>query len=366
MKFTTLAVLLSASLLHAQPPASAPEPSLRTQSTLVLVPALVRNAAGTPVYTLKASDFRLTDDGVEQALTLDDNAGGEPLALVIAVETGGAGSRKLDVYRGLGGLLSALVGAVTHQVAVVAFDSQPQTLLPLTPSIDAAANVLGDLQPGDHGAAILDALSYSVYLLRRAPPGYRRAILLLSETIDHGSRTRLKETLRSVSDTNTSIYALSFSSVKSFAGYQAGEILHDDKPGPAHGCFAKDPNAEADEVSTNRWMQIFACLGLLAPPLRAARLAVLSTAYGLERSTSETVARLTGGEYFAFKDTRSFMRGLYTLSNHLPNRYMLSFRPASPHLGFHSVQLRLIDYPSLRVSSRTGYWVDEETEFSSP
>lgn len=365
MKLSITLVLLCSSLALAQTEPSTQNPSLRAESTVVLVPALVRDAAGKPVYTLKASDFRLTDDGVEQQLALDENAGGEPLALVIAVETGGAGARKLDAYRNLGVALGAAIGAVPHQVAVVEFDSSPEVVAPFTPDVDAIAGALGDLRPGDHGAAILDALAYSVHLLRSAPQGYRRAILLFSETVDHGSRTRLKDALQSIGDTNTAIYTFSFSSVKSYAGYQAGEILHDDHPGPAHGCFAKDPNAEADEVSTNRWMQAFDCLGLLAPPLRAGKLAVLSTAYGLERNTAETVAQSTGGEYFAFKDGRSLTRDLLALSNHLPNHYALSFRPVSPHPGFHAVELRLRDYPALRVSARSGYWVDEETTMTS-
>lgn len=362
MKYSSsILFLLCCSMALAQPSTSTAKPALRTESTVVIVPALVRDAQGKPVYTLRASDFRVTDDGVEQTLTLDENTGGEPLALIIAVETGGAGARKLDAYRNLGGVLSAFVGGVPHRIAVVGFDSKPDLLMPFNPSTDAAAGALNDLEPGDKGAAILDALAYSVYQLRSAPAGYRRAILLISETIDHGSQTRLEEALRSIGDTNTAIFAAAFSSVKSYAGYQAAEMMHDGVPGPRHGCFAKDPNAEADEVSSNRWMQTFDCLGLLAPPLRAAKLGVLSAAYGLERNTAETVAEMTGGEYFKFENSRSLTRDLIALSNHMPNRYVLSFHPQSPHAGFHAVELRLKDYPKLHVSARNGYWVDEES-----
>jgi VWFA-related protein len=361
MKLAAAMPLLCWSLAPAQTANSAQRPEVRTQSTVVLVPALVRDGAGNPVFTLKASDFRLTDDGVQQQLKLDESAGGEPLALVIAVETGGAGGRKLDAYRDLGGVLATLVGGSRAEIAVVSFDSSPSVALPFTEDVDAAVGTLRRLDPGDRQAAILDALSFSVDLLRSAPVGYRRAVLLLSETVDHGSRSRLADVLRSVSDTNTAIYAAAFSSVKSYSQYDAREIMNDPHPGPAHGCFAKDPNAEADEVSTNRWMQSFDCLGLLAPPLRAAKIAVLSTAYGMERNTAETVAELTGGEYFRFNDGRSLTRDLITLSNHMPNRYVLSFQAQSPRSGFHSIELQLKDYPSLRVSARRGYWVDDET-----
>jgi hypothetical protein len=72
------------------------------------------------------------------------------------------------------------------------------------------------------------------------------------------------------------------------------------------------------------------------------------------------VAQLTGGEFFHFEDSRSLVRGLLTISNHVPNRYVLSFHPQSPHPGFHSVELRLKDYPGLRVTARSGYWADSD------
>ena len=53
----------------------------------------------------------------------------------------------------------------------------------------------------------------------------RRAILLLSETIDHGSRVKMDEVLRAISDTNTAIYSLGFSSPKSDARHYASEEL---------------------------------------------------------------------------------------------------------------------------------------------
>jgi hypothetical protein len=68
---------------------------------------------------------------------------------------------------------------------------------------------------GDNGAAILDALGYSVDLLRGQPQKYRRAILMISETLDRGSHLTLEHALRAVTDTNTVIYTIAFSTGKS-------------------------------------------------------------------------------------------------------------------------------------------------------
>jgi hypothetical protein len=120
--------------------------------------------------------------------------------------------------------------------------------------------------------------------------------------------------------------------------------------------MGKDPDPDATQ---NKAAQAFDCLGLLAPPLALAKLAGIAAANGLERNVPETVAQLTGGEFFHFEDARGLVRALVTISNHVPNRYMLSFQPQSPHPGFHSVELRLRDYPGLRVTARNSYWADE-------
>ena len=50
-------------------------PTLTSRSTLVRVPALVRDKDNQLVYTLAADDFVLTDDGVPQKLLLEEEAG---------------------------------------------------------------------------------------------------------------------------------------------------------------------------------------------------------------------------------------------------------------------------------------------------
>jgi len=94
-----LFVMLRTAVLAAQRAAT---PTLRAQSTLVLVPTLVASKGGELVYTLTADDFRLTDNTIEQKLTLEEDQGAQPLALVVVVEVGGAGARELPIFRKLG------------------------------------------------------------------------------------------------------------------------------------------------------------------------------------------------------------------------------------------------------------------------
>ena len=369
MKFHLLVFLafevLCGACTHSQN-VSDSTPVLRRGATLVLVPTLIKTSKGEPVFGLTANDFILTDDGIEQKISLEENTDSQPLALVIVVQTGGAGGRRLDSYRRLGPLLDSMVGAVPHRVAVVGFDSEPHIEAEFTPDLNKVEEVMENLRPGSGGAAILDSLGFAVDLLRKQPASYRRAILSVSETLDHGSQGKLEDALRAIDDTNTTIYSLGFSTTKADMKHDADEFNSDLTPAPEHGCLAKDqsngsathPVQVPDGKGNNRVMQTFDCLTLLAPPLLAAKMATMAALDGIHRNVPETVARLTGGEYFKFENTRSLERGLITLSNQIPNSYVLSFSPQADGPGLHAIDVRLKDRTGLHVDARKSYWAD--------
>jgi VWFA-related protein len=369
IKFRLLVLLafeiLCGAWTHAQD-VSDSTPVLRRDANLVLVPTLIKSSSGEPVFGLTANDFILTDDGIEQKISLAENTDSQPLALVIVVQTGGAGGRRLDSYRSLGPLLDSMVGAVPHHVAVVGFDSEPHIETEFTADLNHVAGVMADLQPGDGGAAILDSLAFAVDLLRKQPTSYRRAILSISETLDHGSKGKLEDALRAIGDTNTTIYSLGFSTTKADMKHDSDEFNSDLTPAPTHGCLAKDqsngsdthPVQVPDGKGNNRAMQTFDCLSLLAPPLLAAKMAAMAVLDGMHRNVPESVARLTGGEYFKFENTRSLERGLITLSNQIPNSYILSFSPQADSPGLHAIDVRLKKRTGLHVDARKGYWAD--------
>jgi hypothetical protein len=123
-------------------------------------------------------------------------------------------------------------------------------------------------------------------LLRKQPIQYRRAIFLIAESRDRGSHV---------------------------------------------GCMSRDPNDPQVNLNEKPIAQLWDCLSLLAPPLRLAKIAAIAATDGLEKNIPETTARLTGGEYFKLSNTKSFERDLASISNHIPNPYVLSFQPQSRH-----------------------------------
>jgi VWFA-related protein len=368
--FTLALLLSSAAAGNAQTPAqqTAPQPSdppqvkLTVRSNLVMVPVFVTGGDGNVIFGLNAEDFTLTDNGVPQSISIEDDTDAQPLALAIVVETGGAGARHLEDYRALDSIMDALIGNVEHSVSIIAFDSAPHTIQPFTPITDQASRQLANLKEGDGGAAILDAVAFAVDQLRTQPASYRRAILLLSETIDQGSETTLDDAVHLMSDTNTAIYSFAFSSTRSAVAHEASKF--DDKnPGPAHGCFSKKGADSEYEGHYSR--QVLDCISQLAPPLRLATMAFLAARSSLKVKTAESIAELAGGEFFPFKNEKDLKTALIALSNNVPNYYVLSFRPTTPTPGIHALQVR----PTRRLyamKARREYWIDDDAPKSDP
>jgi len=374
---------LAASFAHAQSTApgtqspsetNPPAASITVSSSLVVVPALVRTKSGELIYTLKADDFILTDNGVVQKLRLEQDTGSEPLAMVIIAQTGGDAAAHLDQYQHLGPMLDNMLGGGDHRVAVVGFDSTPILLHGFTSNLDFISHSLDILDPGDNQAAVLDAIVYAVNLLRQQPTTYRRAILLLSQTTDRGSHVSELDALRAISDTNTVMYSVGFHTTGTDEGKEAAKFgspyTPPLDPGPQHGCFSRDLGTDADgnkiKPTESAGSQDLNCVEELLPPLRLAHLAEIAARNALRKNISESVARLTGGEYFKFKNVKTLDHDLFTIANHIPNRYVLTFQPQSPTPGFHSIVLKLRDDSKLSVEAREGYWVNADSGSTAP
>ncbi len=335
--------------------------ALNVRSNLVLVPALVKTKAGEVVLSLTGDDFVLTDDGVAQPLQLETDTDSLPLALAIIVQNGGQGALHLQDYRRLGPVMDAVIGEVPHRIAVVSFDSKPELVREFTSNSDEAVEAIRTLKEGDTGAAILDALKFGIHLLQEQPPEYRHAVILFSETIDRSSEASVEDAVRAVNETNTSIYSFAFSSTKTAVKHEASKLAgagtYSDEAYPAGGCMSHDPNADPD-AHGKRSAQALDCASNLLPPLRLARMAFLAAKDGMKRNVPESVAQLTGGEYFGFKDGATLTKDLITISSDVPNYYVLSFRPQAPHEGLHSLEVKLKEKQGMRLTARKAYWVE--------
>jgi VWFA-related protein len=297
------------------------ETTLHTQSNVVLIPALVKSAQGEAVYGLGAKDFIVEDDGEAQAVHLDEVAEGQPVSMVIAIQRGRRANYEFPRMRGLSAMLDPLVAEGHGAVAIVEFDSQVQTAQDFTANSEKIAWTMKELEPGDGGAAILDAVDYSVKMLEQVPKERQRVLLLISETRDHGSEAKVEDVVAEVGQSSTAVYALAFSPSRS-------NIL--------------------DTMRGNNKNEMNPSPDLLAPLLMAAE--------AMKKNMPKTVASMTGGEYEMFATGKNFDLRMIDFSNHLHSRYLLSIEPRNPHAGLHQLRVRLRDAGDRTVLARGSYW----------
>ena len=300
-------------------------PNLRVQSNVVLLPALVKDAEGHVVYGLTQNDFVIEDDGVEQAVYLDESAESEPASVVVAVQTGRRAWREYSRMRGIGPMLTPVFDQLRSRVALVEFDSQVRLVENFSDDETSIYEDLKNLQPGDNGAAIRDAVDFSVRLLEKEPADRQRVLLLVSENRDHGSHvTRTDDVVAAIGNSNTVVYALAFSPSLS-------QVLDTER------------GVNRDEAYWD------------APPDIIGTLLMARNA--MKKNITRAIAEMTGGEYELFTTRKGFEVRLVDFNNHLHSRYMLSFAPQEPHPGLHQIQVRLKQsLPGTTVLSRTSYW----------
>jgi VWFA-related protein len=304
------------------------EPTFNAQANVVLVPTLVRDTDGKVVYGLQAKDFVIEDDGVEQAASLDAPAEAEPVSLVIALQCGRRGWREFARMRGLPAMLEPVLSQPDTQTALVFFDSKLNLAREFTSNSELIEGDLKKLEAGDNGAAILDAVAYSVKLLNQQPEGRQRLLLLISETRDHGSHfAKLEEVVKLIGVANVAVYALPFSPALS-------QVLDTER------------GSNRDEAYWNAPANVN---GVLLLALAA-----------MKRNVTEAIASQTGGEYELFASRKSFETKMNSFANHLHNRYLLSFEPKNPRPGLHQIRVRLKDpAEGQTVLFRSNYWAGE-------
>jgi VWFA-related protein len=335
---SSLLFLAGTTILNAQAPTE-PQPeteagtaTIQVRSQLVPVPTTVQTKQGEVIYDLKPSQFVIEDNGVPQRVHLDDaEESTRPLALVVAVQCSRSAIEEFNKLAGLPTMLDALVGAAPAEVAVIQFGTGEELMTGFTRNPQVRDAAITRLRPceDDGGANIFDAVDYANTLLEAHQaltkyPNARRAVLLISETRDHGSETKPDAVIAELGRTNTVVDAVSFSPGRD-------EMVNDLKYGGGSGV-----------------------MGLLFMAVQAAR-----------KNAPKEFAALSGGEYINFATQKGFDNGLSTLANHVHNFYLLSFQPNFPAAiadknasapGLHKIVVKIPDYPDAIIHHRESYW----------
>ena len=318
--------------------------TLHTTTTLVVVPTRVQTADKGQAYSLTASDFVVTDNGIAQKVTLEEETK-RPLSLIVLIQTGGIARGQFPSYGHLETMLSSLLGGGANRAAIVGFDSGIEGASPFTSKLSEWSEAINKPQQGDGGAAIFDAVAYALELLKKEPTGNRRAILLISQERDSGSKTSMKEIVRDLGETNTSVYSVTFSAEKTEVKQAFKDPPHLNPP--IQVIASTGPVLDKDDPA----YPIQGYFNLGAP---------LQLIFGaMRKDLSAEVAQLSGGDSVHFDGRGELEAAIERMGGRLRNTYFLSFSPTSNEPGVHTIKVLLPRHPEMIVSARTSYWAED-------
>jgi VWFA-related protein len=322
--------------------------------SLVNTPVTVRDAKGDMVANLEMKDFHITDNGIEQKISHFD-LGGDPISLVVLVETSSRIDPLLPELRKTGILLTQTVMGQTGEAAVVGFNDSVDKLQDFTANADELEKIVTHLQTGTSGSKLYDAMAVGVEMLSGRPqatlerPGHRRVLLILSEATDVGSETRLGEVLRQAQLSNVTIYSVGLSTTRAELQSKPKDTRPQVTPPGTFGLppqpgVPQTPDTEAERYGSGNLLAV-------------AVWAVQHVKDKISDHALEVAATATGGAHLAtFKD-RSIEKAIDEIGGELHSQYSLSYAPTGTNeTGYHEIKVQVAQ-SGLKVRARPGYYL---------
>jgi VWFA-related protein len=179
-----------------------------SQVSSVLIDASVQDRNGRFVGQLQASDFRVRENGVDQALELTRQEEA-PATFALLIDSSQSMSRRMDFVRRAATRMTRYLGP-RDRMLVAPFSKQLQAITGPTNDRVTVEQAISSIAP-QGGTAILDSLlELSGHL--KAAKG-RRAIVLITDGYDEHSDTRFDDALRAAKSVGATVYVVGIGGV---------------------------------------------------------------------------------------------------------------------------------------------------------
>ena len=344
--------------VEVQLPPKDTQAKVKVHVALVNTPVTVRDGRGDMVHNLEARDFQITDNGVAQQISHFD-LGGDPLSMVILLQTSSRIEPLLPQVRKTGILFTQTVMGPTGEAAVVGFNDSVDKLQDFTTNADLIENHIARLGQGTSGSKLYDAMAVGVEMLSGRPPstaadkpGRRRVLMILSEATDAGSEAKLGEVLRQAQLANVTIYSVGLSTTRAQLQAKPKDTRPQITP---PGTFPLPPQPGVPQTPTSEENR-YGNIDLMA----AAVWAVQHIHDQVKDHALEVAATATGGAHLpTFKD-RSIEKAIDEIGGELHSQYTISYTPTgSDAAGYHEIKVNIVrkNAKNLKVRARPGYYL---------
>lgn len=357
-KLPSTALLL---LLATIPLLSQQTPPITLSVSAVNLVASVRDKHGNLVRNLSKDDFTLDQDGKPQSITYFAKESDLPLTLGLLVDTSLSQRRVLDQERSASrSFLDHVLREDKDKAFLIHFDHEVELLQDLTASREKLLAAIDQLHTpqfsqsssgggsasggGDgsgrgshghgHGGGTL--LYDSIYLasdeLMKKQQG-RKALIILTDGVDRGSKESLAEAIESAQRANTLIYCILFADKEEGHGSGGGF------GGPRMGGGGMGGGGMGGRGG--------------GYPRRTEE----SRPDG--KKILEQIAKTSGGRFFEVSKKETLDKIYADLDEELRNQYVLGYSPDKPDatVGYHKLHLA-VKQKDTQVQTRDGFYLE--------
>lgn len=217
-----------------QPPIEADIPTIKVDVDLVNVLFSVRDKKGAYVSNLTKDDFQVFEDGKEQKIGLLTRESDLPLTIGLLIDVSRSQENLIEVERRAALQFFRQVLRPKDMAFLIAFGSEAELLQDYTNSakllseglsqlrVDAA---VGGVHPGPvptigqpRGTIMFDAVYLAADEKLKKEVG-RKAIVLITDGVDMGSRVKLREALEIAHKSDTIIYSVQYIDWRAYGGF---------------------------------------------------------------------------------------------------------------------------------------------------
>jgi VWFA-related protein len=322
--------------------------TLHVRVELVSAPVTVTDARGEMIMNLPQNRFHVFDNGVEQKIEHFD-LGGQPLSIVLVVETSSRIEPILPQLRRTGIIFSQVVMGETGEAAVLGYDDGVSVLQNFTENPDRVESAIEHLREGTSGAQLYDALARAVGMLEDQRANRRRVVVVMAESVDHGSESKLGEALREAQLANVSIYTIGLSSTAAeFRATPDAEAPPEITPPGTYGLpptpgVPQTPGTEAQRYGNMDLMAL-------------AVWAVMHASSEIRRKPLEIASTATGGSHVSTIRDKTIEKALDNVGGELHGQYVIGYRPPDNEpFGYHEIKVT-VDKKNVSVRTRPGYY----------
>ena len=360
--YTTIAALVA--LSGAGPSMSAQEvaSTIAVDVKVVTLPVTVRDKHGKIARDLTKDDFTLQEDGRPQAIRYFSQETNLPLTLGLLVDTSRSQSNVLDAERNASrSFLEQMLVPAKDKAFLIHFDREVELLQDMTSSREKLQSALellktpsdrdssndpndsGSSRSGSHhgGTQLYDAVFLASNELMKKQQG-RKALIILSDGVDRGSKTYLESAIESAQRADTVVYSIYFA-----------ESHHEDRDrqgggmgrggGGYPGAGGGWPGGRGGYPGGSRGG------GQRHPEEPRTD----------GKKILERISKETGGRFFEVTKKETVGEIYTSIAEELRTQYSMGYTPDkdSGPTGYHHVQLA-VKKKDLTVQTRDGYYAD--------